>query len=288
MSDWPAAGLYVTQAVALVSAMLVAGLAMYAVHPGAGAAPVFARTTVVLAVVAFAAALVTLPFAIMTVAGDGVHGLADGLARADVLRSGDYESVLARATGLVAVVAALRAGTDRGRALLVGGGLLVAGSFALTGHLRSHGPAWAMLPAALAHVIAAAAWIGGLTGLAITLPRFRHDALATGRLLLAFARMMTVVLALLVAAGIGLAVVCLPTPGALVHTAYGQVLLLKVGLVAALLIVSSANHLRLVPLSARGDGSALRALRTNIAVEQLALVAVLVITAILGRQNPAV
>jgi putative copper export protein len=112
------------------------------------------------------------------------------------------------------------------------------------------------------------------------------DGRTAALLLTRFARLMTGVLVALLAGGIGLAVLYLPGPAELVQTAYGQVLLIKLALVGGLLVISAANHRRLVPLAAAGNARAVQVLRTNVAVEQIALLAVVFITAVLMRQNP--
>jgi copper transport protein len=283
----PEIGRYSSEAVALVCAIGAAGLAFFAARlPGELSVLQPIRTTATrLAIVAFGAALLTLPFAVMDVSGDGLRGLGDRLARSVALRGGDYESVVMRAAGLVLLVGALRVRRSSRLALACSGTLIV-GSFLLMGHVRTHGPKAAVLATTFAHVGAAAMWFGGLLGLAITLRHVRGDTLTSGRLLAAFARTMSVALALLVAAGVGLAVLYLPSPGALVRTAYGEVLLVKLAIVATTLVLSTANHLRLVPLAESGNASAVRVLRVNLAAEQLLLATVLVVTEILMRQNP--
>lgn len=283
----PEIGRYLTEAIALVCAMGAAGIALYLALLLKETSPnvPLRRWTARLAVVAFAAALLTMPFAVMDVSGDGLRGLGDGLAREVVLDGGDYQSVVARAAGLILLVVALRL-RRLSRAALVVSAVLIVGSFLLMGHVRTHGPRAAVLAATFVHVGAAAAWFGGLLGLGAGLRRARADMAATGRLLAAFARTMSVVLMLLVAAGVGLAVLYLPSPRALVETAYGEVLLLKLAVIAATLVLSTANHRRLVPDAKSGNAAAVRVLRVNIVAEQVLLITVLVITEILMRQNP--
>lgn len=283
----PEIGRYLTEAVALVCALGAGGIALYLVRipeqlPTAAA---LRTLTVRLAVVAFAAALLTLPFAIMDVSGDGLRGLGDGLARSVALRGGDYQSIVARSAGLIVLVGALHLRRISRPALVVSA-VLIVGSFLLMGHVRTHGPRAAVLAATLAHVGAAAAWFGGLLGLGYGLRQARDDIRASGRLLVAFARTMSVVLALLLAAGAGLTVLYLPSPGALVHSAYGEVLLVKLAVVATALVLSAANHRRLVPLAETGNMTAVRVVRVNIAAEQVLLMTALVVTEILMRQNP--
>jgi len=283
----PEIGRYLTEAVALVCAIGAAGIALYAAGlPGnVDVSRAIRAPATRLAIVAFGAALLTLPFAVMDVSGDGLRGLGDGLARSVALRGGDYESLVMRAFGLVLLVGALRVRRSSRLALACSGSLIV-GSFLLMGHVRTHGPKAAVMAAMLAHVAAAAMWFGGLLGLGLGLRDARRDPLTSARLLASFARLMTVVLILLLAAGAGLAVLYLPSPRALVQTAYGDVLLIKLAVVATTLVLSSANHRRLVPAAENGDVLAVRVLRVNIAAEPMLLAAVLVITEILMRQNP--
>lgn len=283
----PEIGRYLSEAVALVCALGAAGLALYAAglqHERGFLATIRTPTTR-LAVVAFAAALITLPFAVMDVSGDGLRGLGDGLARAAALRGGDYESVVTRAAGLILLVGALRLRRSSRLALTVSAALII-GSFLLMGHVRTHGPKAAVLVTMCAHVGAATVWFGGLLGLGFALHRAGGDAPTSARLLVAFARMMSVVLVLLLAAGVGLAILYLPSPDALVRTAYGDVLLVKLAVVATTLVLSAANHRRLVPAAHEGNATAVRVLRINIAAEQVLLATVFVITEILMRQNP--
>jgi copper transport protein len=298
---FPTFGLYAVDVVALVSAVVAAGLAFFTAilgDPTDGQAW-WGRAVRILAVAGFAATLLAVAFTVMVVAGNGVAGLGDATSRAAVLRGATYESALARCAGLCAVAAAFSpvrlrplrlrppgVGERTRRLLMIVGGVLVAGSFLLAGHARSHGPAAVVMLCLLAHVVAVVAWSGGVAGVTVALRRRLVDPVRFGRVLVTFAGLMTGVIAMLLAGGIGLAVLYLSSWHALVWTAYGQVLIVKLGLVAALLVVSASNHFRLVRLAAAGSGPALAALRMNLVVEQIGLVTVLVITEVLVRQNP--
>jgi copper transport protein len=278
-------GVYVVNGIGLVAALLTAGLAMFATLPGAAAATLH-RLLSAAAATTFASALVSIPFAVMSVDGRGLTGLGDSLARDVVLRSGDYAGVLMRCAGAIVVVLAVRLAhrSRESRGLLLLGAVTVAGSFLLTGHVRTHGPAALVVACGLAHVLAASGWFGGVVGLGVTLRTVRGEAAA--RLLTTFASLMTGVVTMLLAGGLGLALLYLPSAGALAGTAYGQVLLVKLAVVVGVLVLSAANHRRLVPLAARGRADAVAVLRLNVALEQIGLLAVVLITEILTRQNP--
>jgi copper transport protein len=287
----PAFGLYVADGFSLVCAVGAAGLAFFTALLGdpTDGQTWWGATGRRLAIVGFAASLLTVAFTVMVVAGDGVRGLGNGLARGAVLRGSTYEAALARCAGLCTVAAAfssMRLTRTRRRLLMVGGGMLLCGSFLLAGHARSHGPAVVVMLCLLAHVIGASGWAGGLAGLGVTLRRRSIDPVRRGAVLVTFAGLMTGVIVMLLAGGVGLGVLYLSSWHALVSTAYGQVLIVKTGLTAGLLVVSASNHFRLVRPAAAGNVSALAALRMNVVVEQIGLVTVLLVTEVLLHQNP--
>lgn len=287
----PATGVYVVDGVALVASVVAAGLAFFTAVLGdpTDGRLWWGRLVRVLVVVGFAATLLTVAVTVMVVAGDGIAGLGDSISRAAVLRGATYQSALTRCVGLCLLAGAftpVRLDARLRRPLMLAGGLLVAGSFLLAGHARSHGPAVVVLVCLLAHVVAVAAWVGGVAGVTVALRGRLVDPDRFARVLVTFAGLMTGVIAMLLAGGIGLSALYLSSWHALVSTAYGQVLIVKVGLVAGLLAVSASNHFRLVRPAAVGSGPALTALRMNLAVEQIGLVTVLVITEVLCRQNP--
>jgi copper transport protein len=92
--------------------------------------------------------------------------------------------------------------------------------------------------------------------------------------------------AVLIVAGVSLACVQLGRPEALSDTAYGRFLLLKLGLVAALLGLAAWNKRHLTPALARGDRRSAGRLRRSILVEEVVMVAVLAVTACLGQVPP--
>jgi copper transport protein len=288
---FPGFGLYAVDGAALFCSIAAAGLSFFTALLGDPTdGQVWWGTTVRrLTIVGFAATLLTVAFTIMVVAGDGLRGLGDGLSRDAVLRGATYEAALARCAGLCLVAAAFsvpRIAIASRRLVMIAGGVLISGSFLLAGHARSHGPAVIVLLCLLAHVIGASGWAGGLVGLGVTLHRRSTDSARRERMLVTFAGLMTGVIVMLLAGGIGLGALYLSSWHALVSTAYGQVLIVKVGLVAGMLVVSASNHYRLVRPAAAGDVSALAALRMNVAVEQIGLVTVLLVTEVLLRQNP--
>ena len=284
----PTFGLYLNEGVALIAALGAAGLTTYSMTTPSDidVRRGVRRPVLALAVTAYVTVLLAVPFDVMVVAGNGLRGLGDGLSRSVVLHSGEFETAVMRSVGLVLLVVSFRWNTRKTNWLGVAGVLFIIGSFALIGHARTGSPHAAATAAVLVHVGAASTWFGGLLGLGISLRHARADVTVCGRLLARFARTMEAVLALVLTAGVGLTILYLPDVDALVHTAYGQVLLIKLGVLSAVLIISASNHTRLVDMARRGNERAVRVLQTNIAMEQIGLLAILAITAVLMRQDP--
>ena len=117
--------------------------------------------------------------------------------------------------------------------------LVFAGGLSFSGHdAVDPGSSWKSELADWVHLSAVSLWIGGLVALVVTwrvLPR----RVAVER----FSRLATVLVALVVAAGIYLAIVRLPALHDLWRTGYGQVLLVKLALVALALAWGAVHNL---------------------------------------------
>ncbi len=191
-----------------------------------------------------------------------------GLADVNVWRAG-YATTFGFTTLCVLLgfgAAALAANLQgwRERVLAVLALVLAAGALALSGHASAATPQWLMRPAVFLHAAAVALWIGALLPLGLVLRNGEPMATAA---LLRFSLWIPPILALLVAAGAVLAVVQLGHPAALVSTAYGNVLLVKLLLVGLLLGLAAANRWRLTGPAAAGDRRAIRRLAASIAAE---------------------
>ena len=178
-------------------------------------------------------------------------------------------------------------------ALAVGLGLVA--SLAWTGHAgATAGQAGDLHVAADAlHLCAAAAWIGGLLSLLLFFAAARRTRSpdwmslvrkATER----FSIMGMVSVAVLLATGLVNAWILVGSFHALIVTEYGQLLLLKLGVFAAMLALAATNRFWLMPrLSLAGEG-ALRWLARNSAVEFVLALAILAIVGMLGTLHPAI
>jgi copper transport protein len=149
--------------------------------------------------------------------------------------------------GFVLVAALLFLGwlTDR-RSLLWAAFLLGLGfssGLSLSGHATES--SWVAQLADWVHLSAAMLWVGGLVQLVAVVwpaaPELRRTAF------LRFSRLATVLVALLLGAGTYLSILRLPHLHDLWQTGYGQVLLVKLGLVALALAWGAAHHFLAVP-----------------------------------------
>ncbi|MEO5805879.1 copper resistance protein CopC [Devosia sp.] len=202
------------------------------------------------------------------------------LVRLDVWQIGFATSIGPSAalacTAMVLALLADRAPPTARRALslvaLVGIGL----ALTATGHAASADPQWLTRPAVFIHALAIAFWAGALLPLATLL---RTPSPATLPALQRFSRTMPFVLALLVAAGTTLAVIQLGSIAALITTAYGIVLVIKLALFVALLILAACNRWRLTTPAMRGKTAATKKLVQVIVVEIILIFGIQGVTA---------
>ncbi|QUJ78221.1 CopD family protein [Sulfitobacter albidus] len=205
------------------------------------------------------------------ISGMGFEGAVDPMMLGFVWQSPLGDAAIWRGLGEVSVLAVLIPGL--GRWIAVAGSFAIAGSFAQIGHSLGD-PRGALAIALVIHILAAALWIGALA------PLHRAVGVARGAgLLHHFGKVALYGVAVLVATGFALAWMLVGTLLALVSTAYGLGLLVKVLIVCGLLGIAALNKLWLVPALGAGRPGAKRALRRSISVEMIAVVLILLATA---------
>jgi copper transport protein len=165
--------------------------------------------------------------------------------------------------------------------------LAFASGLSLSGHSAADaGASWKSQVADWAHLSAASLWIGGLIQLVLVvwplMPDLRRDAF------LAFSRLATVCVGVLLLAGIYLAILRLPQVNDLWTTHYGEVLLVKIGLVSLAFAWGGLHKLVAVPAVARGNERALPRLRGSLLGESMVGMAVLLVAAVLVDAKPPV
>jgi len=162
-------------------------------------------------------------------------------------------------------------------------GLAFASGLSLSGHSAADaGSSWKSEFADWAHLSAACLWIGGLVQLAFVvwplMPEARRAAF------LAFSRLATVCVGVLLLAGVYLSILRLPHLDDLWTTGYGQVLLVKIALVSLAFAWGGLHKLVVVPAVAQGRVGG--RLRRSLMGESMVGMAVLLVAAILVNTNP--
>jgi copper transport protein len=124
---------------------------------------------------------------------------------------------------------------------------------AMNGHSAATQPVWLSLSVDWLHLVATAVWIGGLGVLAVAvlpairrMPRDQRDA-ALGPLMRRFSTLALVCVELLLFTGLYHAWAHVDAPSSLTSTQYGQALLAKLGLVAAMMLPAAINLFVLKP-----------------------------------------
>jgi copper transport protein len=164
----------------------------------------------------------------------------------------------------------------------------LASGLSLSGHQAAdRGSSAATEVADWIHLSAALLWVGGLAVLAFCVwplaRELRRDAF------LRFSRLATVLIAALLAAGIYLSIVRLPAVDDLWTTRYGQVLLVKVGLVCFALLWGAFHHFVARPsfASAEPSGWPARLGRSLLGESSLAMGILLVAAVLVNAKPPA-
>jgi copper transport protein len=166
-------------------------------------------------------------------------------------------------------------------------GVAFASGLSLSGHSAADaGSSWKSELADWAHLSAACLWIGGLVQLAVVvwplMPEARRSTF------LAFSRLATVCVGVLLLAGIYLSILRLPQLGDLWTTGYGHVLLVKIGLVALALAWGGLHKVVAVPRVDRGSPGVLARLQRSLVGESMVGMAVLLAAAVLVDAQPPV
>jgi putative copper resistance protein D len=203
----------------------------------------------------------------------------------------------------MAVILALCLVYDRfrpARWLGLGMSLGLMAAIAWTGHAGSTAGELGILhlTADTLHLLAAAAWAGGLVSLALLLSATRRDRTPAA---LSFARDATerfsavgvAIVVVVLATGMVNAWILVGSLRALIATGYGRLLMLKIALVAVMLLIAATNRFWLTPrlaLPSAGEPQleVLRRLTRNSMIEFALALMIFAIVGILGTLHPAI
>lgn len=156
------------------------------------------------------------------------------------------------------------------------GGFLIAGSFTLTGH-TTEAPTWVRIALVL-HVMTAMWWIGSLYPLRCACNVLNVTNLQS--LMVEFGRQAMVLVGLLIVLGVGVAYHLEGSFSNLLFTGHGNILLLKIASVAAILFIAARHKWRLVP--GLTSHQAVKSLKHSITIEMFIGFVILLITAALS------
>ncbi len=222
---------------------------------GAAAPTVEARAHRLAAFVAAALAVVIL---IDTAINASAVASVAGLGPAETLGAGFVLADLARAAAAIAAWLLLRRGAAVPGWALCLAGLGIVTAMVFTSHAAARLDDRFLLGLTTAlHIIGASVWIGGIPYLLIGLTAARED-LSAGLVGRRFSLMAMASVALLLAAGIGLALGYIDTPAAIYGTAYGVMVTSKVMLFGCLLALGAANYFAVERLLHQDGTRALR------------------------------
>ena len=305
--DWSAAGapLVATRAVHFVATAITAGnilfravIAAPVLHVDATVAAAFQTRAQWVSWFGLAIALISgVIWLLLQSASMSGLPLEDALT-ADVLSTVTNETqfgevMIVRAGLAICVAACLayeRATIAQWLGLMASLGFAV--SLAWTGHAGATVGAmgYLHLAADALHLIAAAAWLGGLVPLILLLAATRRNTAiplacdAVGR----FSTLGIISVTTLILSGLINSAILVGSFRALITTSYGQLLLLKLALFAAMLALATINRLLLTPRLAQPGASGLPWLMRNSSIELALGLAIFAIVGLLGTLHPAI
>jgi copper transport protein len=206
-----------------------------------------------------------------------------------------------RPAALGAVGTAPGQGLSRPQALLLGAPIVgLALTAALAGHSGSYSPRGLLVVTDTVHVLSMSSWLGGLAMLLVALPiavRALHGGERVplvAAVVSRFSRLATVAVALLLLTGIVQSIALVGAFDALVETAHGRLVLVKIALFSALISLGAYNQRRLLPrlrtVASSGEepDRAAALLRRSVACEVGLALVVLGVTSVLVAAEPAV
>jgi copper transport protein len=216
----------------------------------------------------------------------GLQGLdALGLSLSGLMQGEAWTAGLKTTYGTTALVAglALAAGLASfalsgwaGRMLSLAALVAVGVALAASGHASAAHPQWLTRPAVFLHAVGIAFWAGALLPL---LAALEQGPRAAAKVLGGFSRAIPFAVIPLVLAGIVLTFIQVGSVGALTTTAYGCILLVKLGLVAVLFALAVVNRVRLTKPALSGEAKGVSRLRRSIVIETALVLAIFAVAA---------
>ena len=238
------------------------------------------RVTMLAAFAGLCIAGLQIPAAAGNMAGD-LAGIGDPLLIALVLETPAGAAAVMAAAGFLLILVVELAVKDPSHPLRITGPGIVILSMLLAGHVTTGGLQAGILLAV--HLAGLGFWLGALLPLRAMCrdPQKFGGQAALADLADVFGRRAIWIVPVLLIAGTLYAVMLVGSFAALATTPYGQVLMVKVGLVSGLLGLAALNKLLLVPALRSGEAAAHSRLRRSIDWELAGVAAVLLATSLM-------
>lgn len=224
--------------------------------------------------VAIFSSLLFLPIQIGFIMDDGISGMMDFELMQIFLDGNIGYSLYLRVFGLIALLL----GTNffaNSKLLLLIPIVAIATSFSLVGHATGE---YQIITSGLiiVHLIAVSFWVGALLPLYLSAERPY-----AGEVLERFGKIASLIVPLLIAAGVVFAIVIIGSFSALFNSTYGYTFIFKIVIVGFLLGLATLNKILFVPQIILGNPKAVIGLKRTIIIESIAFVVIFIATATL-------
>jgi copper transport protein len=287
----------VMRALAYIGALAAAGLVVMGTILRREDEPTpVTRLTACAASIGLIGVLGQIPIQASLATGEGIGAITESGVLSLAIIDGVGWATLVSALGLLGILVAVGLPFKAiPRAVALTGAVLAPLGFAITGHSRTMSPALVGYVADVVHLLAGAAWLGGLLALVrITRARAAEgDEYGAATAVAEFSGWAGLILTAVIVAGTAMAWIEVGGWHALTTTTYGKVLLIKVGVVALVVVGAAWNRFKLVPLAHEAeadDDPSVRSWHTVVSIvrlEAIGLVVVLALTAGLVNITPA-
>jgi len=205
-------------------------------------------------------------------------GMFDASLQKLAWSSSGMSAFVFRILGLATVAVGLRRAPGWFARMSVLGAVLTIASFALTGHTSTNTSRWLLAPLLLIHLIIVAFWFGALWPLYLV--SLREPRATVVRIIDAFSTAAIWLVPLILLAGSAMAVVLI-SDTAVLGRPYGELLITKVVLFAALMVFAGLNKWRFTPGIAAGELRASSGFRRSVLAEYVLICGVLAVTAVM-------
>ena len=196
---------------------------------------------------------------------DAWPGIFDARFQQMAMTSGGGVVLGVRLAGLAAIALGLRPSASRRRRVtsIAVGAVILAASFALTGHTVVHPLRPLLAPLLIAHVLIVTFWLGALLPLYVAC---RHEtSVQAGQAVVAFSASATWLVPCIAIAG-ALMILGVVQDVGIYWERYGELLLTKIGGFATLMSLAALNRWRLGPAISTGGPPSMRAFRRALVV----------------------